>query len=250
MPIFSYRKEQLEVPRLALPLEILERIFIETCMTRDGGQTAAALRLVSSVVLKIVSPYRFHSICATGEKSLYLLDDQLAEATEEELSNIRDVFLADGRPEQTTRDSIHYIHSRWTTHKQIMWWKTRSTGCRHENHSRVNVTLSSILGSCAPTMRTLTLVLSESQPYEPLSSYVRLDTLGELSFFHNPNSNHHYLSLHNWTFLNLHKIRVHCRGQSRDLSELTRMAFALGYLNSGLTHMTIEGFVLGADVYV
>jgi hypothetical protein len=250
MPIFSYRKKKVEAPHLALPLEILEWIFIEACMTRDGGQTAAALRLVSSDVLEIVSPYRFQSICTTGENSLYLLNCQLAEATEEELSNIRDVFLADNRPEQTAHDSMHHADSSQRTYGHSLWWQPRSSSRIRETHWRLNVVLSSVLESCAPAMRTLTLVLSESQPYEPLSMYVRLGSLEKLSFFHDPDFNHHYLSLQNWTFPALHEARVHCSGGSQNLLQLTRMAFTLASRNSSLTNINIEGFVFGAHGYV
>jgi hypothetical protein len=76
-----------------LPVELLEVICVQTCA--DGGQIAARLRLASRTTHNIVTPYRFHTIFALGERALIFLSEQLESAPQSHIGNIRQVYLSD-----------------------------------------------------------------------------------------------------------------------------------------------------------
>jgi hypothetical protein len=85
---FPLFRTQFNFHGYTLQVEILAQIFIEACLNKDGGQTAATLLIVSCDVHAIVSPYQFYSICVTGEATLGLLDHALKRATAEQFANI------------------------------------------------------------------------------------------------------------------------------------------------------------------
>jgi hypothetical protein len=249
-------------PWAMLPFEILEHILIQACMVRDGGCTAAGLHLVSHDVQAIVSPYRFHSICVTGETSLELLERALKKATPEQLANVHDVFLADS--DTSLPGVIHSGPPVPYMSKQASWYDwhraysaphTATSTCPSESfqNARIAGHLSSILRLCAPSVRALTLIICGSQRLGRRYSPLVFHNVQELSLCLGGDikgGNGNVLDPCDATFPVLNTVRLHENGRSRQIQDLVQMCCDMGRDNMDLKHLQVEGILLDTHGYV
>jgi hypothetical protein len=162
-----------------LSTELLMMICQQACM--DGGQNAAHLRLVSRLVNEIVTPYRFFTIHASGEHALDLLLDQLGQAPDLQLSNIRHLYLSDTSDTVHTRDEEKVIKRnrflKASTEPSKPWLPNQPP-------PQVWSTLSKIMMKCSPHVQTLSLLVYTSFDFFTLETLWQHITFQELRHLH------------------------------------------------------------------
>jgi hypothetical protein len=252
MPFFSSVLKQRSAHHSAFPVEIVEQIIIDACKIKDGGQTAAALLLVSRDVRAIALPYRYYSICVTGRRTLGLLESALKRASAEQLANIRDVFLADRAPEDVHPFGLKFpglpIHGFWHRDSWFFGLKVMMWTLGDLEYEAINKNITSILSLCASSVQSLTLVALGYRRLEPVDASMVFASLEELSLgFSVGGSN---LDPEDLAFPLLHSMRIHTSGRQYSIEQLAKRTALSARRNSCLKHVVMEGFYFKPDEYV